>query len=133
MKKEKSSRNNIKVKTCRTQYSYNSLDEVYESDPNPISKTEPDKAYTVRQIFDKFRAGVRLNIERSPIYSDTDDFDHISAERLDDITDYHEVMGRIRKATEKAEASPKQRPERKAGTEFTERQTEVPDFAKDNA
>lgn len=37
----------------------------------------PDQAYTIPEIFEKFRRGITLPLEREVSYSDTDDFDDV--------------------------------------------------------
>lgn len=37
----------------------------------------PDQSYTIPEIFEKFRRGIQLPLEREVSYSDTDDFDDI--------------------------------------------------------
>lgn len=68
----------------------------YEDYEGQVSRTVPDQAYTVQEIFSKFRAGIRLNIEREPYYSDTDNFDHPDASEMIDIVDYHEAAKAVR-------------------------------------
>lgn len=37
----------------------------------------PDQAYTIPEIFEKFRRGINLPLEREVSYTDTDDFDDV--------------------------------------------------------
>ncbi|WNK13894.1 MAG: hypothetical protein [Microvirus sp.] len=37
----------------------------------------PDQAYTIPEIFEKFRRGINLPLERDVYYTDTDDFDDV--------------------------------------------------------
>lgn len=42
----------------------------------------PDQAYTIPEIFEKFRRGINLQLEREVAYSDTEDFDNFDIRQV---------------------------------------------------
>jgi len=79
----------------------------YEDYTGQVSIVVPDQAFTVKQIFDKFRVGITLPLDREVYYSGTDDFDHPDEFELNDITDFYEVKNLIgsERNRQKAEAA----------------------------
>jgi len=121
--------NEIK-KTYTNQRTYKSK-QGYEDYSGEVSIVTPDQAYTVQQIFDKFRQGVKLPLERDVYYSDTDDFDHPDGYEMLDITDFHEVKDRIQSenADLRAQAA-KTKADKAKALELAEEQRAKADFEK---
>lgn len=102
-----------KNKTKMTVWSNYKPQKGYQSFEGEVSIVVPDKAFTIQQIFDKFRRGISLNIEREPLYSDTDNFDHPDGFEIIDITDVADLTRRLKEDNEfraKAEAKPVEAP-----------------------
>lgn len=64
-------------------------------------KVVPDQSYTIQEVFEKFRRGVRVEVTRPVGYSNTDDFDAVDERSMiQDYTDIKDSLDRI--ATRKA-------------------------------
>lgn len=60
--------------------------------------TIPDQAYTIPQIFEKFRRGVPINVNREVYYQDSDDFDNVDYRQIaKDPYDIDEIEVAMRK------------------------------------
>lgn len=53
-------------------------------------KVVPDQSYTIQEVFEKFRRGVSLDINRKVGYSNTDDFDAVDERSM--IKDYADIQ-----------------------------------------
>lgn len=80
----------------KTQYNYDYTTRSYE-DSQKASLTEQGQAHTIDEIFKKFRAGIRLEIQKPVYYDNLEDFEALDVTRDGsfDLADYTELKTRL--------------------------------------
>lgn len=73
----------------KTPYNYKTSERKYETFKEE-SLTEPNQAHSIDEIFNKFKAGVRLEIQKPIHYDGLDDFDAVDVTKDGsfDLSDY---------------------------------------------
>ena len=89
----------------KTPYNYKNSERIYETFKED-SLTEPNQAHSIDEIFNKFKAGVRLEIQKPINYDGLDNFDDIDVTKDGsfDLSDYDILKRRFEERSDEREA-----------------------------